>query len=202
MVPLAAAMLALYPRALFLMSGVLVAEGFLDRPRLAALVRHPLPWLLAFLLAWHEIQMLSLPQHIIQTTLFEWARGARLPLAAFAFAAATLGFAGVAGGHGALGRWLHARPLQYMGTISYSFYLWHPIVMSGIKLAMLRTGMAAAVGHGAQALFLVLALPPAVLVAHVSQRLFERRTGIWLRARLHHPVPLQTAALAGPRQSI
>ena len=192
----AAAMLALYPRGLFLMSGVLVAEGFLTHPRLAPLVRHPLPWLLVFLLTWHEIQILSLPRHIILTTLFEWAGDARLPLAILAFIAATLAFAGTAGGQGALARLLLTRPMQYLGTVSYSLYLWHPIVMSGVKTAMLRTGLVAAAGHGAQAMFLVLALPPSLLIAHASQRILERRAGVWLRRHLHHPVSLETAALA------
>ena len=194
--PLAAVMLAFYPRALFLLCGVLVAEGFIERRRLTALARFPLLWLLAFLLAWHEIQMLSMPRQIIETTLFQWAAGARLPLAVFAFAAATLAFAGIASGHGALGRLLRSRVLQYFGTISYSLYLWHPIVMSGVKMAMRHFGVAEAAGEGAQAAFLVLALPPSVLAAHVSQRVFERGAGVWLRRRLHHPVPLQTAALA------
>ncbi len=202
MVPLAGLMLAFYPRGLFLMSGVLVAEGFLDHPRLAALLRHPLPWLLAFLLAWHEIQILSLPRHIILTTLFEWAHDMRLPLAVVAFLAATLAFAGIAGGHGALGRFLRMPVLQYLGTVSYSFYLWHPIVMSGVKTAMLRTGLAAGSGDAAQAVFLILALPPSLLAAHASQRVLERGAGVWLRRRLHHPVPLQTAALAEESQAV
>ncbi len=197
--PFAAVMMAFYPRALFLLSGVLVAEGYLNRGRLAALARVPLLWLFAFLLAWHEIQILSLPRHIITTTLFQWAADWRLPLAVLGFAAGTLAFTGIAAGHGATGRLLRSPVLQYFGTISYSLYLWHPIVMSGVKLGMRHFGVAAAAGDGAQAAFLLLALPPSVLVAHVSQRVFERAAGVWLRRRLHHPAPLQTAALtAGP----
>jgi peptidoglycan/LPS O-acetylase OafA/YrhL len=196
MVPAAAAMLALDPRGLPFLSGVLVAEGYLSSPRLAGLLRYPLPLLLIFLMAWHEIQILSLPNLLILTNLFEWAHDFRLPLAILAFVAATLAFGGIAAGHGLLGRFLRTPVLQYLGTISYSFYLWHPIVMSGVKIAMIHTGLAAAAGYGAQALFLVLALPPSLLLAHASQRVLERGAGIWLRHRLHHPVPLQTAALA------
>jgi peptidoglycan/LPS O-acetylase OafA/YrhL len=196
MVPAAAAMLALDPRGLPFLSGVLVAEGYLSSPRLAGLLRYPLPLLLIFLMAWHEIQILSLPKLLILTNLFEWAHDFRLPLAILAFVAATLAFGGIAAGHGLLGRFLRTPVLQYLGTISYSFYLWHPIVMSGVKIAMIHTGLAAAAGYGAQALFLVLALPPSLLLAHASQRVLERGAGIWLRHRLHHPVPLQTAALA------
>ena len=199
-VPVAAAMLALYPRGLFLTSGVLVAEGFLEHRRLAALARYPLAWLLVFLAAWHEIQVLTLPLRTIQTTLFQWAGDARLPLALLGFVAATLAFAGITNGRGGLGRLLQTSPLQYMGTISYSFYLWHPIVMSGVKMAMIHSGLARASGDGAQAAFLVLAVAPSILVAHASQGVLERGAGVWLRRRLHHPAPLQTAALVGGAQ--
>ena len=191
---LMALMLAFYPRGIFLLSGVLVAEGMLERRWIAALARAPLVWLVIFLASWREIQMLTLPRHIIMTTFLDWAGDVRLPLAMLGFVAATLAFAGIAAGHGALGRFLCVRPMQYMGTISYSFYLWHPIIMSGVKLIMRHYGLAGAAGSGAQALFLVLALPPSLLVAHVSQELFERRAGSWLRRRLHHPISLQSAA--------
>ena len=192
--PLAALMLAFYPRGIFLLSGVLVAEGMLERRWIASLARAPLVWLVIFLVSWHEIQMLTLPRHIIMTTLFAWAGDFRLPLAVLGFMAATLAFAGIAASHGILGRFLGTRPMQYMGTISYSFYLWHPIVMSGVKLTMKHSGLAGAAGGGAQALFLVLALPPSLLAAHASQSLFERKAGSWLRRRLHHPISLQSAA--------
>ena len=78
--------------------------------------------------------------------------------------------------------------MQWLGTISYSFYLWHPIVMSIAKQALVRTGLAMAAGTGAQMLLFLLALPPSLAVAVASQRLIERRLGHWLHARLGRSV--------------
>lgn len=204
MLPLAALALALYPRALLFVAGVLVAEGFLSAPRVNRLTRHPILMLVIFLLAWREIQALT-PTDITNTDLFEWATDWRLPLAVLAFFAATLGFAGLTTDSGMLGRFLCRPLLQYLGTISYSFYLWHPIVMAGIKHEMLRTGFAAAAGVNAQLVFFILALPPSLFAAHVSQRLLEHALGVRLRRRLHHPAPLAeraAAEVAGPADAI
>jgi peptidoglycan/LPS O-acetylase OafA/YrhL len=196
-VPAAAAMIVFYPRAIFLLCGILVAEGFLDSPRLARLIRFPGVWLLAFLCAWRAIQLCSLPRDFTVVPLFDWADDRRLPLALLAFVAATLGFAGLAAGHGLLGRLLRGRVLQYLGTISFSFYLWHIVVMAGVKMTMLHSGLAARAGGAAQLVFLLVALPLSVLVADLCQRVLERRTGLWLRRRLHHGVPLEFAMPKG-----
>ena len=180
-VPIAALLLAAFPRALFLLSGVIVAEGWLENRSFKVLARWPALFLLLFLVDWRYIQELSLPQHIITTTLFEWAADWRLPLTIPAFSLATIAFAGIVAGTGVVGRLLRTPALQYLGTISYSFYLWHPIVMSGVKEAMIRTGIAALAGPGAQALFFATALPPSLIVSHFSQRAFERSAAIWLR---------------------
>jgi hypothetical protein len=55
---------------------------------------------------------------------------------------------------------------------------------------MIRSGLAAAAGWNAQLVFFALALPPSLLVAHVSQRVLEHAVGVRLRRRLHHPAPL------------
>jgi len=197
--PAATVLIAYYPRGAFLLSGVLVAEGWIRGGALVwlagRLTRHPLPLILLFLLCWHAIQELSLPVHIINTTMLDWAADARLPLAALAIASATLGFAGIVEGHGTFGRVLRSRPLQYFGTISYSFYLWHPIVMSGVKTALLHAGIPQAAGMWAQLVFFAVALPPAIAVSDASQRILERRLAVWLRRRLHHPPPVQPPAI-------
>jgi peptidoglycan/LPS O-acetylase OafA/YrhL len=200
-VVLAMLMLCFYPRGLLFLAGVLVAEGFLDHPRFATLVRYPFLWVMIFLLLWHEIQVLSDPIHIALTNTLQWAEDGRLPLGVLAFVAATFGFAGIARGHGPFGSMLRTPLFQYLGTISYSFYLWHPLVMSSVKTVMKVSGLATASGEGAQFMFLILTLPPSIAIAHVSQRILERNAGLWLRRRMHHSVPLQTAALESPQPS-
>ena len=71
--------------------------------------------------------------------------------------------------------------------------------MSVIKHGLIVSGLAGKAGSSAQLLFLVLALPPSLLLAHYSQRVLEQGAGLWLRRRLHHPAPLATPApLAAP----
>ena len=178
-------LLALYPRALLFVSGVAVAERLTRYLPLARLARFPTVMLLLFLTAWAGIQQLSLPQHIINTTLIDWARDLRLPLAVVAVWAATLGLDGLAAGRGWIGRLLLTRALQYMGTISYSFYLWHPLVMAVVKATMLPAGLAHFAWPWSQVIFFVLALPPSLAVSDVSQRVLERGLGRWLRRRTH-----------------
>lgn len=189
--PVGIVMIVFYPRAIFFAAGVLVARGWLRHPFLRRATDYPLLFILLFLGTWRFIQQLTLPQHITTTTLLDWATDARLPLAVLAFLFATLGFAGIVEGHGSFVAFLRTRPLQYLGTISYSFYIWHPIVMSGAKTALLRFGAVATAGEGAQLLFFIVALPPSLLLAHVSERLLERRLAVALRQRLYHSPPRQ-----------
>ncbi len=190
-VPVAAVLIAYYPRGAFLLAGMLVAEGWPRPAALLRLARHPLPLILLFLLCWRLIRSLSAPDRIIATTMIEWAGDWRLPLALLGVSAAALGFRGIVAGHGMLGRLLRSRPLHYLGTISYSFYLWHPVVMSGIKTLLLHAQILQASGMWAQVLFLVVALPPSLAVSHASQRMLERRFAAWMRRRLHHTAPMQ-----------
>ncbi len=200
--PVAMVMIAYYPRGAFLLAGVLVAEGWPRGGVLTRLTRYPLSLILLFLFCWRMIQELSLPIHINNTTMLDWSADMRLPLAMLAIGSATLGFAGIVGGHGAFAHALRSRPLQYLGTISYSFYLWHPIVMSGVKTALLHAGIPQAAGLWAQLLFFVVALPPALVVSDASQRVLERGLAVWLRRRLHHPPPIQPPAASPSPQPI
>ena len=184
--PAAMAFAIHYPRGALLLAGVAVAGGWPHGGAAARIARHPIPLVLLFLACWRMVQELSLPDHIAQTTMLDWSTDARLPFALVALAAATLGFAGITRGHGALGHVLRWNPLQYLGTISYSFYLWHPIVMSGAKTALLHAGIPQAAGIWSQTVLLAVTLPPAIAVSHASQRVLERRLTGWLRRRLRH----------------
>ncbi|WP_322071993.1 acyltransferase family protein [Paraburkholderia bannensis] len=92
---------------------------------------------------------------------------------------------------------LEARPLAYLGTISYGFYLFHNLVPS-------RLGDAPAlfarlhVPPFAQALLpLVLQFALSVLLAHLSWQLLEKRVLEWkspLSAAIRNRLPAHTAA--------
>ena len=194
-VPVAAVLIAYYPRGTFLLAGMLVAAGWPRGGMLLRLTRHPLPLIVLFLLCWRTIRHLSAPDRIISTTMIEWAGDWRLPLGLLGFLVASLGFRGIVAGHGRLGVLLRSRPLLYLGTISYSFYLWHPVVMSGIKTFLLHSQVVPTSGMWAQTLFFIVALPPSLAVSHISERVLERRFSAWMRRRLHHTAPMQPPAI-------
>ncbi len=187
---LGGSMMVFYPRGIFFLSGVSVALGVARLRPVAVLARYPVLFLMTFLLLWRLIDDLSLPQFIIDTNLIELAGDRRGPLVILAFIAATIGFAGIAAESGISGKVLRSAPMQFMGTISYSFYLWHPIIMSVIKQVMVHSGVVELAGPSSQLLFFVLSLPPSLLIGWLSQRVLERGVGTWLRHRLHHRASL------------
>jgi len=103
------------------------------------------------------------------------------------FAAAipgALAFWSVVGGKCWLSSLLKTKPLLYMGTISYSFYLWHPVVTFPIK--MLVGKYAARMGSVTPVLvFGVLGFAGSLLISHFSQKLLEDRLAKYLKGRFN-----------------
>jgi peptidoglycan/LPS O-acetylase OafA/YrhL len=100
----------------------------------------------------------------------------------------------VRGGSAFFSRSLQSRFLQFMGTISYSFYLWHavvtfPLKMMAAKLLVGKLGMAPGI---AIALFGVSAFGLSVIVSWYSWRWLEQGIGVWLSKRFA-PKPPATA---------
>lgn len=178
-----AILIVLYPRAILMAFGVLIAAA-LPLPRWAErLARHPFALFALYLVLWRAIDMmaadrirLASPLHMEFST---WAGLAPLILGAGIIGGVVL--LGVERGHGLFGRFLRTPTMQWLGTISYSFYLWHPICMAAVKHVLLSTGTAEWLGDGARLAFGLLALPPSLLVSHWSQRVLEARLTRWLR---------------------
>lgn len=111
---------------------------------------------------------------------------------------AMLGLTGVLHGRGPFAKWLNSPVIQWLGTISYSFYLWQTLTMAAIKAAMLKLGLTASLGAWSTLFFFTIALPPTLLIAHCSQRLLEARLTEWLRGsweRLQSRQVLQSASV-------
>ncbi len=93
---------------------------------------------------------------------------------------ALLLFASIVTGEGGLSRVLRSRFLQYLGTISYSFYLWFGVVTYPLKIVLAKL-------HGRVddvvlvLLFAIGGLVLSVLVAHLSYIVLEQRVGHFLR---------------------
>jgi len=165
-------------------AGVLVAAGLMDRATPLRLAAVPGLWLAVFLLLWRQAELMAPGQDIARLTPFgaggaTWA-GA-LPLMLAAGVAGWIALLGIARERGWLCTVLRTAPMQWLGTISYSFYLWHPVVMAVAKAGLVGSGLAATLGSGAQAAFAILSLPPALAISHLSQEWIERRLTRWLR---------------------
>lgn len=180
LVLLGAWVIATEPRAMFFLSGVIVASGALNRPLLGKLAAEPLVWVLAFLAVWQagsaERPPFFPPMYAWDG--WQWLRGI------CAFIAATMAIHGIAQGRGLLGRVLQTSPLMWLGTISYSLYLWHLMPMAVIKAAMYKFGINHLAGGSSQFVLLLLTIPPALVMAALSQHFLENRLATWLRRRL------------------
>ena len=172
------AIIAYHPRAMFFVSGILVAQGALNSGILQRLAVWPLAWLVAFLGSWH---WLSADQSPFFPDMTAWSLSYHWPLGLAAFASMTLCIAGIAQGRGLFCKFLTNLPMQWLGTISYSLYLWHLIVLGVIKFGMAKSGITGMAGGGSQIVLLVLGLPISLGVAHLSQLLLEQRFTSWLR---------------------
>jgi peptidoglycan/LPS O-acetylase OafA/YrhL len=89
--------------------------------------------------------------------------------------------------HGSRGRWLSSAPLQFLGTISYSFYLWHPIAMFPVK-RIAASLVLDSYGRGVTTVvFAIVSLIVAAAVSFASYQVFEVRLAkairTWVAAR-------------------
>jgi peptidoglycan/LPS O-acetylase OafA/YrhL len=75
--------------------------------------------------------------------------------------------------------------LQYLGTISYSFYLWSPVVTYPMKIIMGKIFQGRISDLSMLILFALSASVGAVIVAHLSYLYFEDRLGRTLRRRAY-----------------
>lgn len=173
----------IHVRAIFFVPGLIIAAGWMRQPRWEPLVRHPFLWMLVFLVAWQTVAVMvggNIHAAIFTRLLSE---PLLLALAAVAFVSALLCMAGIEQGRGWLSALLRRPVMQWLGTISFSFYLWQTPVMAIVKHAMYASGLADSSGVWAQPLFFVLALPPTLIVSFISQRVVEVGATNWLRAR-------------------
>jgi peptidoglycan/LPS O-acetylase OafA/YrhL len=198
----AASLLVLYPRGMLLLGGVGIGLGF-GRDKLTAFFsKRPALMLAAFLAIWHLIEihfggansssggdMMKVTPAVLPFSAWAAAFGAIL-LAGYIGTAA---LAGINSGVGMLSRLLDSRPMQWLGLVSYSFYIWHPVVMGIVKAGLLRAGIFVFMGKSSQLMFLCVALPPSILVAALSQSLIEARLTNLLRKRLDLSIPVEHA---------
>lgn len=179
-------MVVAFPRAVLMIPGVLIALRLLDGRRVAGLDRWPGLWLILFLAFWSaafaiendDWTALNIfgPFYVPFAT---WAKA--VPFLAIGGTCGILTLTGIAEGRGLLGRMLTTKPMLWLGTVSYSFYLWHPLVLAITKRVLGALGLVTLSGAAAQVLLFVVALPAVLVVSWISQRILEARLTRWLR---------------------
>jgi peptidoglycan/LPS O-acetylase OafA/YrhL len=96
-------------------------------------------------------------------------------------------FLGIVEGQCWLSAILRNRFLQYLGAISYSFYLWSPVVTYPMKIVIERFLNGRLPDMANVTLFAVVGFTASVAVSHLSYRLLEdgagRRLHRWASSR-------------------
>jgi len=128
----------------------------------------------------HWIGFLSLPAFIATLALLTMAEF-RPWLVFVAPVPALIFFWAAVEGQGLLSSMLRTPFLLYMGTISYSFYLWSPVVTYPMKLFVQHYLHGRLNGSGIVALFAVTGFAASVAVAQASFIILEGRVGRALR---------------------
>ncbi len=188
-------LLSLFPRGVFFIPGVLVALNENRLKQWFTHLRFPALSLLVFLLAWRAIDLdRAEPGAYAVGVLFAGMNGLYFFIASVA---ALYLFACICANNQHTIR-LRNASLQKLGTISYSFYLWHPLVMFGVK-RMVTLMIPATAGWVMVLIFAVVSFAIAMVVSTWSHRWFEQRLARWLRthwlrdAQPTLPLPLPSA---------
>ena len=166
-----------HPRAWFFVAGALAC----------ALMRSSQGRALA-----RRLAMLDLPAVLLMAALFDGAFG-------LAVVCGCVALIGVACEGGLLARFLRRRPLQFLADVSYSFYLWHAVVLFATKRIFAEGPIQNAYLN--VALFSVISAVGSLVPAYASWKLIEQRK--WLRRPpAVHGFEREAAAIAVWRRSL
>lgn len=178
---LAALFICLFPRALFFLTGVLVyryRDWFVSHARW---LRFPLLSLLLFLVAWRATG--AMKAHLT-TTMFDFIADGRWVAVVVAFVASVHMFASICLDASRQTAFLHSASFQFLGKISYSFYLWHTLAMAAVKRVIIPDVVpeyGAVVGVIA---FAIVSLAISLPLSWLSWSLFEVRLAKLARRKL------------------
>jgi len=182
----------LFPRALFFLTGVIVfaqRRWFQNHTRW---LRFPMVSLLVFLLSW-KLTEANLAQ--LSDTIIDWFRDGRWLAAVVAFIASLHMFGCACFNPRGEFSVLNSRVFQFLGNISYSFYLWHGLVMAAVK-RIVSIVIPPGNPWEAFALFVVGCLAISVPLAWASWKVFETALARYMRRRLVPRTMLEEAARA------
>ncbi len=162
----------LFPRALYFVTGVLVfkyRDWFVQQSRW---LKFPVVSLIVFLVAWRAT---GVGKAHLNDTLIDYLFDGRWIFAVIAFIASLHMFASVCLNASRQFAFLTGATFQFLGNISYSFYLWHALVMSVTKRivnAFVTPEFGVTTGF---IVFIVSSLAIAIPVSWASWQIFEVR---------------------------
>jgi peptidoglycan/LPS O-acetylase OafA/YrhL len=90
---------------------------------------------------------------------------------------------------------LRRRAFLYLAKVSYSLYLWHPIVLFAVRWMFLRTRLLLDAPVACMLAYSLVSLALTLAVAHVAHELVERRLADWLARRSSSPRPVWAVEL-------
>lgn len=186
---LAGLFIFVYPPALFFLTGVIIFRQRAWFEQRRSWLAMPIVSLGLFLLAW---RLTETGGDAAGSTFLHWAQDGRWLAAVVAFIASLHLFASIALDAARQAGFLKSRVFQFLGNISYSFYLWHLIVMAPVKRVI--TAYVTPI-TGSEVAFVIFALTAGVLslaVSWASWRLFE--TALASRLRKAAPAPTWRSA--------
>ncbi|WP_042168607.1 acyltransferase family protein [Paenibacillus gorillae] len=85
--------------------------------------------------------------------------------------------------YGWLSRFLRTRPMRYLGTISFSLYMWHTMVMFPLKSIVPKISSVIGTSSWSFVIYALLSLIPSIIVAHISYQLIEVRFTKYVRVK-------------------
>ena len=182
----------LFPRAPGVVFFFIGACLYLYRDRLlGALARLHLPGLclLLFLALWHIVT------EDYHRTRADLSVVFALAILGSAFSGLLL-FNSITQGIGWLPAVMRTRVMQFLGTISYSFYLWHAVVMYPVKHGLMARLLPQVGASMTLLIFTVISLIGSVVISWLSYRILEVGVGNWLRKRLARARPTSLSPTA------
>lgn len=172
------ALLCYLPRALFFIPGALIGLGRWSPENWSRRLHFPMIALLLFLLAWRVVDIDEAAPGAYAVS--DFLGLSTLPFTVLSLLLGWYVFACVCADDARVA-WLRHRFMQFFGNISYSFYLWHPIVMFAVKRATYAAVVPTFGTTAGLVCFAVVSLLLSVGIALLSYRLFEVRVSKLLR---------------------
>jgi peptidoglycan/LPS O-acetylase OafA/YrhL len=190
---LAALFICAFPRALFFVTGVVVFRHQAWFAQHKRWLGWPVISLLVFLVAW---RFTDVGKAHLSYTFLDMVLDGRWIGAVIAFAASLHMFASVCLGASRQFAFLTGRTFQFLGLTSYSFYLWHSLVMSVVKRVVIPGVIPYYGSLVGFVVFAVATLAIAIPVAWASWAIFEVRLAKILRRALARQPALGRAVSA------